>query len=64
VGRFVGLIFDTCGQLLFTPMWTGVRLYFYDLFSHLFSRIEVGVRLPFFTPVLSGVRQRSFALGA
>ena len=26
VSRFVGLIFDTCGQPLFTPAWTGVRL--------------------------------------
>jgi hypothetical protein len=59
-----GLIFDTCGQPLFTPAWTGVRLYFTTSFHTYIARSEVGVRLPLFTPVLTGVRQRSFAVGA
>jgi hypothetical protein len=59
-----GLIFDTCGQPLFTPVWTGVRLYFTTSFHTYIARSEVGVRLPLFTPVLTGVRQRSFAIVA
>jgi hypothetical protein len=49
MGRFVGLIFDTCGQPLFTPTWTGMRS---------------GFLFPIFTLVLIGVRQRSFSFGA
>jgi hypothetical protein len=68
VGRFVGQFradfFDTCGQPLFTPAWTGVRLYFTTSFHTYIARSEVGVHLPLFTPVLTGVRQHSFAVGA
>jgi hypothetical protein len=59
-----GLIFDTCGQPLFTLAWTGVRLYFMTSFHTYIARSEVGVRLPLFTLVLTGVRQYSFAVGA
>jgi hypothetical protein len=64
VGRFVGLIFDTCGQPIFTPTWTRVRLYFMTSFHTYIARSEVGVHLPLFTPVLTGVRQCSFVVGA
>jgi hypothetical protein len=56
------MIFDSFGQPLFTPAWTGVRLYFTTSFHIYISRSEVGVRLPLFTPVLKGVRQRSFTV--
>jgi hypothetical protein len=52
------------GQPLFAPVWTGVRLYFTTSFHTYIARSEVNVRLPLFTPVLIGVRQRSFEVGA
>jgi hypothetical protein len=50
------IIFYTYGQPLFTPTWTGVRLYFMTYFHTYIARSEVGVRFPLFTPVLIGVR--------
>jgi hypothetical protein len=58
------LIFYPCGQPLFTLVWTGVRLYFTTSFHTCIARSEVGVRLPLFKPMLIGVMQRSFAVGA
>ena len=47
MGRFVGLIFDTCGQPLFTRVDRS-EVVVYDLFSHPLTRSEVGVSLAFF----------------
>jgi hypothetical protein len=53
------LIFDTCGQPLITPTWTGVRLIETTSYHTCFVRSEVVVLLPLFAPVLTGVRQCS-----
>ena len=58
---------EVCAQFrqpLFTPTWTGVRLYFMTYFHTYIARSEVGVRLPLFTPVLTRVRQHSFTVAA
>jgi hypothetical protein len=59
-----GMIFDTCGKPLFTPTWIVLRLYFTTYFHTHIARSEVSVRLPLFTPMLTGVRQLCFAVGA
>jgi hypothetical protein len=43
---------------------SGDREYFTTSFHTYIARNEVGVRMPLFTLVLTGVRQRSFAVGA
>jgi hypothetical protein len=59
VGQFVDIY-----SASFHTYLLGVRLIFHNLFSHLFARSEVVVLLPLFTPVLTGVRQCSFAVAA
>jgi hypothetical protein len=62
VGRFVGQFRANIRHLWTTSFHTYVdksEVVFYNFFSHLFSRSEVVVLLPLFTPVLTRVRQYS-----
>jgi len=65
--NFVEDFTEVCAQFrqpLFTHAWIGVRLYFTTYFDTYIARSEFSVCLLFFTPVLVGVRQCSFAIGA